>query len=144
VRNPNWDAKTDPARTAYVDSYAFKFGQDSIKVQQGILASNGPDATTLNWDGIDASLADQVTGAKSSQFINGQSSCVIAVNMDSRKIPLEVRKAIAVAYPFDDINKAAGATPLSQTPASTLIPPQIPGWLDYKLPGLTGTGKVTR
>ena len=131
VRNPNWDAKTDPARTAYVDSYAFKFGQDSIKVQQGILASNGPDATTLNWDGIDASLADQVTGAKSSQF---------AVNMDSRKIPLEVRKAIAVAYPFDDINKAAGATPLSQTPASTLIPPQIPGWLDYKLPGLTGTG----
>ncbi len=140
VRNPNWDAKTDPARTAYVDSYAFKFGQDSIKVQQGILASNGPDATTLNWDGIDASLADQVTGAKSSQFINGQSSCVIAVNMDSRKIPLEVRKAIAVAYPFDDINKAAGATPLSQTPASTLIPPQIPGWLDYKLPGLTGTG----
>ncbi len=140
VRNPNWDAKTDPARTAYVDSYAFKFGQDSIKVQQGILASNGPDATTLNWDGIDASLADQVTGAKSSQFINGQSSCVVAVNMDSRKIPLEVRKAIAVAYPFDDINKAAGATPLSQTPASTLIPPQIPGWLDYKLPGLTGTG----
>lgn len=140
VRNPNWDAKTDPARTAYVDSYAFKFGQDSIKVQQGILASNGPDATTLNWDGIDASLADQVTGAKSSQFINGQSSCVVAVNMDSRKIPLEVRKAIAVAYPFDDINKAAGAPPLSQTPASTLIPPQIPGWLDYKLPGLTGTG----
>jgi len=140
VRNPNWDAKTDAARTAYVDSYVFKFGQDSIKVQQGILASNGPDATTLNWDAVDASLADQVTGAKANQFINGQSSCVIAVNMDSRKIPLEVRKAIAVAYPFDDINKAAGATPLSQTPASTLVPPQIPGWLDYKLPGLTGTG----
>ncbi len=140
VRNPNWDPKTDPARTAYVDSYVFKFGQDSIKVQQGILASNGPDATTLNWDAIDASLADQVTGAKASQFVNGQSSCVAAINMDSRKIPLEVRKAIAMAYPFDDINKAAGVTPLSQTPASTLIPPQIPGWLDYKLPGLTGTG----
>lgn len=143
VRNPNWDMKTDPARTAYVDSYAFKFGRDSIKVQQGILASNGPDATTLNWDGIDASLADQVTGAKSSQFINGQSSCVVAVNMDSRKIPLEVRKAIAVAYPFDDINKAAGAAPVADA-ANTLIPPQIPGWLDYKLPGLTGTGNGDR
>lgn len=140
VRNPNWDPKTDAARTAYVDSYVFKFGQDSIKVQQGILASNGPDATTLNFDAIDASLSDQVTGAKASQFVNGQSSCVVAVNLDSRKIPLEVRKAIAVAYPFDDINKAGGATALSQTPASTLIPPQIPGWLDYKLPGLTGTG----
>jgi len=140
VRNPNWDPKTDAARTAYVDSYVFKFGQDSIKVQQGILASNGPDATTLNIDAIDASLSDQVTGAKANQFVNGQSSCVVAVNLDSRKIPLEVRKAIAVAYPFDDINKAGGATALSQTPASTLIPPQIPGWLDYKLPGLTGTG----
>lgn len=140
VRNPNWDPKTDAARTAYVDSYSFKFGQDFLKVQQGILASNGPDATTLNWDGIDSSLADMVTGAKASQFINGQSSCVVAVNMDSRKMPLEVRKALAVAYPFDDINKAAGATALSQTPASTLIPPQIPGWLDYKLPGLGGTG----
>ena len=115
VRNPNWDPKTDPARTAYVDSYSFKFGQDFLKVQQGILASNGPDATTLNWDGIDSSLADMVTGAKASQFINGQSSCVVAVNMDSRKMPLEVRKALAVAYPFEDINKAAGATALSQT-----------------------------
>ncbi|MBK8469717.1 MAG: ABC transporter substrate-binding protein [Candidatus Phosphoribacter sp.] len=140
VRNPNWVAATDPARTAYLDSYVFKFGQDSIKVQQGVLASNGPDATTLNWDAIDASLVDQVTGAKANQFINGQSSCVIAINMDTRKIPLEVRKALAIAYPFDDINKAAGATPQSQTPASTLIPPQIPGWVDYKLPGLSGTG----
>ena len=139
-KNTNWDPATDASRHQYVDSYVFKFGQDSIKVQQGILASNGPDATTMNWDAIDASLADQVTGAKASQFVTGPSSCVIAVNMDSRKIPLPVRKAVAVAYPFTDINKAAGATPLSQTPASTLIPPQIPGWLDFKLEGLTGTG----
>ncbi len=139
-RNPNWDPATDPARTAYVDNYVFKFSQDTIKTQAAVLASNGPDATTLNWDAIDAQFTDQVTGAKASQFINGQSSCVIAINMDTRKIPMEVRKALAIAYPFDDLNKAAGATPLSQSPASTLVPPQIPGWLDYKLPGLTGTG----
>ena len=139
-KNTNWDPATDASRHQYLDSYVFKFGQDTVKVQQGILASNGPDATTMNWDGIDASLADQVTGPKASQFVTGPSSCVIAVNMDSRKIPLPVRKAVAAAYPFEDINKAAGATPLSQTPASTLIPPQIPGWLDFKLEGLTGTG----
>jgi len=139
-KNTNWDPATDASRHQYLDGYVFKFGQDSIKVQQGILASNGPDALTMNWDAIDASLADQVTGAKASQFVSGPSSCVIAVNMDTRKIPLPVRKAIAAAYPFDDINKAAGATPLSQTPASTLVPPQIPGWLDFKIEGLTGTG----
>ena len=60
--------------------------------------------------------------------------------MGSRKLPLEGRRALAVAAPFAQINRAAGATALSQPPASTLIPPQIPGWLDYKLPGLGGTG----
>lgn len=139
-KNTNWDPATDASRNQYLDGYTFKFGQDSIKTQQGILASNGPDATTLNWDAIDASLADQVTGAKSSQFVSGPSSCVLAINMDSRKMPLEVRKALAAAYPFDDINKASGATSLSQSPASTLVPPQIPGWLDFQVEGLTGTG----
>jgi peptide/nickel transport system substrate-binding protein len=139
-KNTFWDPKTDASRHQYLDGYDFKFGQDSIKVQQGILASNGPDATTLSWDSVDASLIDQVTGAKASQFVTGPSSCVIAVNMDTRKIPLAVRKAVAMAFPFDDINKAAGATPLSQTPASTLVPPQIPGHLDFKIEGMTGTG----
>lgn len=139
-KNTNWDPATDASRHQYLDSYVFKFGQDSVKVQQGILAGNGPDATTMNWDAIDASLADQVTGAKKSQFVTGPSSCVVAINMDSRKIPLPVRKAVAAAYPFEDHNKAAGFTPLSRTPASTLVPPQIPGWLDFKVEGLTGTG----
>lgn len=139
-KNPNWDPATDAARHQYLDGYDFKFGQDSVKVQQGILASNGPDATSLSWDPLDASLVDQVTGAKANQFVSGPSSCVIAINMDTRKIPLAVRKAVAAAYPFDDINKAAGYTPLSHSPASTLIAPQIPGHLDFKIPGLTGTG----
>jgi len=137
-KNTFWDPATDPSRHQFLDGYVFKFGQDAIKVQQGILASNGPDATTLNWDAIDASLVDQVTGPKASQFVTGASSCVLAVNMDTRKIPLPVRKAIAAAWPFDDINKAAGNTPLTYTPASTLIPPQIPGWLDFKVDGLSG------
>ncbi len=140
VKNPNWDPKTDPARTQYVDAYDFKFGVDDVKTQTAILASNGPDATSLNWDGIDSTLSDQVRGAKSSQFVSGPSSCTVTVNLDTRKMPLPVRKALAVAYPWDDINKANGGTDLAQTPAHTLIPPQIPGWLDYTLPGLDGKG----
>lgn len=140
VKNPNWDASTDPARTQYLDGYDFKWGVDEVATQTAILASNGPDATTLNWDGIDASLIDQVTGAKSSQFVSGPSSCTVTVNLDTRKMPMEVRKALAVAYPWDDINKANGGTDVSQSPAHTLIPPQIPGWQDYTLPGLDGKG----
>ena len=137
-KNTNWDPATDASRHQYLDGYVFKFGQDTVKVQQGILASNGPDAVTLNWDEIDASLADQVTGAKANQFVTGPSSCTIAINMDSRKIPLPVRKAVAVAYPFEDIDKASGFTPLSHSPASTLVPPQIPGHLNFTVEGLPG------
>ncbi|MEO3938714.1 ABC transporter substrate-binding protein [Dermatophilaceae bacterium Soc4.6] len=139
-KNPNWDATTDPSRTQYVDAYDFKFGQDEVKTQTGILASNGIDATSLNIDSIDSSFIDQVTGPKKDQFVSGPSSCTVAVNLDTNKIPLEVRKALAVAYPWDALNKASGNTELSTSPAHTIIPPQIPGWLDYTLPDLTGTG----
>ncbi len=139
-RNPNWDPATDPARNAYPDGYHFKWGVDEVKTQTAILASNGNDATTLNWDAIDSSLIEQIEGPKKDQFVEGPSSCVIAINMDTRKIPMEVRKALATAWPFDSLRKAAAMTKHSYTPATTLIPPQIPGWMDYKLPGLTGTG----
>jgi peptide/nickel transport system substrate-binding protein len=139
-RNPNWDPATDPARNAYPDGYHFKWGVDEVKTQTAILASNGEAATTLNWDAIDSSLIEQIEGPKKSQFVEGPSSCVIAINMDTRKIPMEVRKALATAWPFDSLRKAAAMTTHSYTAAKTLIPPQIPGWLDYELPGLTGKG----
>jgi peptide/nickel transport system substrate-binding protein len=140
TKNANWDKNTDPTRHQYIDEYQFKFGQDLLKVQNGILASNGPDAYTLNWDGVDASLIADVQ-AKPDQLVTGASSCTIAVNMDTRKLPMEVRKAIATAYPFQDHIKAAGLTTMQYSPASTLIPPQIPGHLDYTIEGVDSSGK---
>lgn len=139
-RNPHWDATTDPARPAYLDGYAFSFGIDPAQVQTDVLGDDEANASTLNWDPIDPSLTEQVTGDKSSRFVSGPSNCTIAVNLDTRKIPLEVRRALAVAYPWDSVNRAAGASSLTQTPAHTLVPPQVPGWLDYTLPGLDGKG----
>lgn len=141
VRNDQWDPATDPARNNYLDGYDFKFGVDSTKVQQAILASNGVDATSMNWDPIDSSLIDQIEGPKKDQFVEGPSSCVYTVNLVTSKIPMEVRKAVAVAYPFDSIRKAGGETTHSFTPGTTFIPPQIPGWVDYKgVNGFDGTG----
>ncbi|HEU5144166.1 MAG TPA: ABC transporter substrate-binding protein [Dermatophilaceae bacterium] len=139
-RNPNWDPATDPARNAYPDGFHFKWGVEPVKTQTAILASHGDDATTLNWDQIDSSLLDQIQDAKRDQFVEGPSPCVGAVNLDTRKIPMEVRKAIAAAYPLDSIRKAKGMTTHSYAPAKTLIPPQVPGWLDYEIEGMTGKG----
>lgn len=140
-RNPNWDPATDPARNNYPDGFHFKWGVDTVKTQQSVLASTGDDATTLNWDPIDSSLVPQIEGPKKDQFVEGPSSCVIMVNMDATKITdINVRKAIAKAWPFDSIHKAGGETSHAFTPASTLIPPQIPGQLNFTVDGMNGKG----
>lgn len=139
VKNANWDPNTDPVRHQYADGWTFKFGQDLIKSQRQVLASNGPDASALNYTNLDASLLAEVKDP--SQIVKGQSPCVYTFPMDSRKIPLEIRRLIAKAYPFDEYRKVQGLNPQSAIPASTYIPPAVPGYLKYELPGLTGTGK---
>ncbi|WP_020387628.1 ABC transporter substrate-binding protein [Kribbella catacumbae] len=139
VKNPNWDPNTDPVRKQYVDGFTFKFAQDTIKVQRQVLASSGVDANALNYSNLDASLLNEVKDP--SQIIKGDSPCVITYAMDSRKIPLDVRKLIGKAYPYDDWRKVAGLTPDTAVPASTYLPPAVPGYEKYELPGLTGKGK---
>jgi peptide/nickel transport system substrate-binding protein len=122
-----------------VDGFDFKFAQDLVKVQRQILASSGTDANALNYTNLDASLLNEVKDP--TQIIKGDSPCVITFSMDTRKIPFEVRKLIAEAYPIDDWRKVAGLTPDTAIPASTYLPPAVPGFVKYELPGLTGKGK---
>jgi peptide/nickel transport system substrate-binding protein len=141
-KNPNWDPNTDPVRHQYVDGWDFKWGQDDVKTQQQVLNSAGPDANALNYGNIDASLIPQITGNKSSQLLRGQSSCTVVTQLDTRKIPLEVRKAIAVAFPYDQVWTAAGLNEFIAEPASTVLPPSVQGYKKYPaLPNLNGQGK---
>jgi peptide/nickel transport system substrate-binding protein len=140
-RNPNWDANTDAGRHNYPDAWVFNWGVDAVKSQTAILASNGPDANAVNYDELDASLIPQLTGEKKNQLVQGQSSCTIVVNLDTRKIPLEVRKAIAKAYPLDQIWKAAGLNDYVAERASTIMPPSVPGYQKYPpVPDMSGSG----
>ncbi len=140
-RNPNWDPRTDPVRHQYPDGWNFKWGQDDIKTQQQVLNSNGPDANALNYGNVDASFIPQLQGKKTEQLIRGESNCSIIVQLDSRKIPLEVRKAIARAYPYDQIWKAAGLNDYIAQPSTTVLPPSVPGYQKYAaVPDLTGKG----
>jgi peptide/nickel transport system substrate-binding protein len=93
-KNPNWDKNTDPVRHQYADAWDFKWGVDDVANQKQVLASVGADATSLNYGNIDASLIPDVSGDKKSQLIQGASPCTIVLQLDTRKIPLEVRKAI--------------------------------------------------
>lgn len=138
-KNPNWDPASDPVRYQYVDKFDFKFAQDTIKVQRQVLNSSGIDANALNYSNLDASLLGEVKDQ--SQIVKGAAPCTITWPLDTRKIPLEVRKLIGQAYPFADYRKVAGLTPETAIPASTILPPAVPGYEKYELPGLNGSGK---
>jgi len=139
TKNPHWDPNSDPVRHQYVDNWDFKFSQDQIKVQRQVLASSGPDANAVNYTNLDVSLIPEVKDQ--SQLVKGPGPCTNMYTMDTRKIPLEVRKLIAKAYPYDSWRKVAGLVPDTDIPASTILPPAVPGFEKYELPGLTGTGK---
>lgn len=144
VKNPNWDPKSDPIRHQYPDEVKFNFSQDQVKVDASIMASNGPDNTTLSYDGVDASIYDKVTGPNKDQITTSAGPCVSYITMDTRKIPMEVRQALAVAWPYDQMIKAAGLTKLDYTPASSIMAPQVPGFTKYapvQIGGATLNGK---
>ncbi|MEV0897541.1 ABC transporter substrate-binding protein [Actinoplanes sp. NPDC049802] len=140
VKNPNWDPNTDPVRHQYLDTWTFKWGQDDVKTQQQVLNSNGVDANAMNSFNIDATLVQQIAG-KETQLVQGASPCTRVWQMDTRKIPLEVRKAIAVAWPYDAVWKAGGYNPYTAERASSILPPSVPGHEKYApSEGLSGVG----
>ncbi|MCM4078385.1 ABC transporter substrate-binding protein [Paractinoplanes hotanensis] len=140
-KNTNWDPNTDPVRHQYLDGFNFQWGGDAIKSQQAVLNSNGQDANSINYDELDASLIPQLTGEKREQLVQGQSSCTIVWQLDTRKIPLEVRKAVAKAYPYDQLYKAAGLNDYVAEAASTVMPPSVQGYEKYTpVADLAGSG----
>jgi peptide/nickel transport system substrate-binding protein len=139
-KNPNWDANSDPVRHQFVDNWVFKFGLDLVKSQRQVIASSGADANALNYSNIDVTLLSSLKGEKEKQLVKGWSPCTNMFTMDSRRIPLEVRKAIAKAFPFDQNRKVAGLTALADPAATGYINPSVQGFEKYEVPGLTGTG----
>ena len=142
VRNPHWDPNTDPVRHQYPERWEFKWGGDDVVTQQQVLNSSNPvDAAALNYGNLDASLIPQLTGEKRQQLLTGISPCTIVYQMDTRKIPLEVRKAIAKAHPYDQTWTAEGLNEFVAEPASTVLPPSVQGYEKYEPhPDLDGTG----
>jgi len=141
-KNPYWDPKTDAARHQYADAWSFKWGGELVSLQQKVLNSAGEDANSLAYDEVDASLIPQLSGDKAKQLIKGESPCLYVFNIDTRKITdINIRKAIAKAYPYDALSKANGNNDYTAEPATTFLPPGVPGYTKYSpLTDLAGAG----
>lgn len=144
VQNPEWDPATDPIRTQLPDRWEFQFSQDSNQLQERIIADNGEDQTTLTYDDILASKYRQLTSQPDGEerLVTGTSPCSIFQYLDTRKLTdVNVRKAVGVAYPYDNANQAGGLIPgLTAIPATTILPPGTPGRQEFDVLGNGGEG----
>ena len=135
VKNDQWDPNTDPARHQYADKFVFKFNQDQAKVDQIMLSDNTESQTALsaslgsnNYDKANTQLGDRL--------VQQSSQCTSFLAPDYGKTTLNVRKAIAYAYPYEDAWLAGGEVPgVTRVPANSIMPPGMAGKKDYFVDG---------
>jgi peptide/nickel transport system substrate-binding protein len=133
VKNPNWDPNTDPGRHQYPDKYDMKFDVPSAKVDQISLNDEGVGQTSLTYDNIQASNFVTAKQDASDRLVLGSSPCSWYWAPDYRKITdIEVRKALAYAYPYQEAWAAGGeVVGVTRVPGTNLMPPGIPERTEY-------------
>ena len=140
VKNPYWDAKTDPARTQYPDGYDFKTQQPSEKIDQILLADTGSGQTTLTYDDLLAPDFQKMKQSAPERLTLGGSPCTNYWAPDGRKITdKSVREALSWAYPYKNVILATGLIPnVNAIPSTNLMPPGLPGRTAYNVTGRKG------
>ena len=149
VKNPQWDPSTDPGRHQYVDEWDMRFDVPSAKVDQLMLNDEGDAQSTLTFDNIQASSFVKAKQDASDRLVLGSSPCSFYWGPDYRKVTdMDVRKALAYAYPYEDAWAAGGEIiGITRVPGTNLMPPGIPGRTEYNPlpdhePGTTNADKA--
>ncbi|MDI6101329.1 ABC transporter substrate-binding protein [Actinoplanes sp. NEAU-A12] len=130
VRNPNWDAKTDPIRNAYPEGIRVEFGIDAENGANRVAADAEADKTAFIWANVPAAVLPKTRAPEFKERVkNGPSQYVeyTYINMDRVK-DLKVRQALNWAVDRDAILKIRGGV---DTFGSTLLSPTIGGYQNY-------------
>ena len=136
VKNDQWSADSDPGRHQYADEWVFKFNQDQAKVDEIMLSGNSDSKTAV----ATALGSDKYTDANSQlgdRLVQQTSQCVSTLTPDYTKITdINVRKALAYAYPYEDVWIAGGEVPgVTRIPANSVMPPGMSGKTDFQVDG---------
>ena len=135
VKNDQWDPNTDPARHQYADKFVFKFNQDQSKVDQIMLSDNTESQTALS-TGLGSTNYEKANAQLGSRLVQQSSQCTSFLAPDYTKTDINVRKALAYAYPYNDVWLASGEVPgVTRVPANSIMPPGMAGKHDYFVDG---------
>jgi peptide/nickel transport system substrate-binding protein len=132
VKNDQWDPNTDPARHQYADKWVFKFNQDQDKVDQIMLSDNTESQTAVT-AAIGSNNYERANSELGDRLIQQSAQCTSFLSPDYTKITdINVRKALAYAYPYDAVWLASGEVPgVTRVPANSIMPPGMAGKHEY-------------
>ena len=116
VRNPKWNAASDPYHHAYPDKWEVDFGIEAKVLDQRLIASSGPDQYAMEYGGIQPeNLSVVFKDAKTpndqfaSRAISAQDIYVRYFFIDVTKVPnVKIRQAMAVALDRSAMRKNSG------------------------------------
>ena len=136
VKNDQWDPASDPARHQYADKWIFKFNEDQAKVDQIMLSDNTESQTSLS-NALGSNNYDRANTELGDRLLQQSAQCTSFLAPDYEAISdINVRKAIAYAYPYEDMWLSTGEVPgVTRVPANSIMPPGMAGKHDYFVDG---------
>lgn len=138
VRNPHWDATTDPIRTAYPDSFVFEFGPQDLQATDRLIADSGTDQFAVSsFVNVPSQRLQKVTSDPElvKRSINGLLNATYYYAINMKRVPdLKVRQALNYAWPLYGIRQIYGG-PLAGDYATTTLTPFILGRKEFDVFG---------
>ena len=147
-RNPNWDQATDPIRKALPDSYEVALNVNADDIDNRLLS--GDLDVHVTGTGVQPAALGRVVGDPNlkAQTDNPYQSRLWYTSIVGTVAPfdnIECRKAVEYAADKTGYQTAYGGPLSGGDVASTIMPPNIPGYQKYDLyPSPDGKGDVAK
>ena len=133
VRNEQWDPKTDPLRKQLPDRIEVRFKVNPETIDNNLLS--GKTHLNLAGTGVTAQTQSKLLREKSKDTDNATGGRLSYMAINTKVAPfdkIECRKAVQYAVNKASVQAALGGDPRGEV-ASTLLPPDIPGYEDFDL-----------
>ncbi|MDI5963922.1 ABC transporter substrate-binding protein [Streptomyces sp. SL13] len=130
-RNPYWDAKSDPIRQAYPDTWDLQLDISQLNLTQRLMAESGQDKDALALVApADPSQTEVIAtdpAKYKSRLVSQYQPYVEVFNLNTSRIKdVKVRQAIAYAMPIKQVQTALGGSPQGDL-GTSLIGPTVAG-----------------
>ncbi|MEW2069935.1 ABC transporter substrate-binding protein [Streptomyces sp. NPDC007346] len=131
VRNPHWDAKTDPVRKAYPDRIVVLQGLKGGQIDDRIIESAGADASAVEWSDLQPSSVSKVLPRPEirQRLSAERTGCTDMLALNTSRPPfddLKLRQAMQYAVDKQAQVTANGGPALNDV-ATGYLPPSLTG-----------------